>query len=717
LVTETKEKKSPTTSSVVSPLIEALLSNKRISQEELDSLLEATCKRALKAVHGVAITIYLLGSDDLIHYGYVYYTPEIDHFGKNFKKLAERTETKLKSLCLKKEQGIVGKCISEKRSILTVDAQNDPDFNPKVDQYTGFITYSMLTAPLISNKVIGAIQVINRIPQSGRDRFDENDLELLQEVAEYAARIIKAASNSEETLTDFEAGKLLAKLSNTEFINLNSETNYDAKLVERIGENILKKLNIFPLKQKMNGSLTIVVSDPLDYRLLDKFRFATGYEISKVYVATEKSISNFLSSVFKGDFEISETVAEVGKEYESRAESIKIRSDVNESSAPIVQLATRIIEDAYLKEASDIHIEPFENEVRVRYRIDGILHKIFSLPPATINALISRLKIMAELDISERRLPQDGRIKFVNYSTSNIDIDLRVSTGPMAYGEKVVMRILDKTSAAVPLEAMGYSPYNLKIYRETIAKPYGMILHCGPTGSGKTTALYAALNCINKPDINIQTAEDPIEYMLAGINQMQMHPDIGLNFATALRCYLRQDPDVIMVGEIRDLETAEIAIEAALTGHLMFSTLHTNDAPGTITRFVDMGIQPFLISSSLLMVVAQRLVRRLCKCKEEYTPSYEELELLGIEDKNTKLYRAKGCSLCNNTGYKGRIGVHELLILTDNLKPMIDRRASSDEIRNQAIKDGMITLFEDGAEKVHQGITSLEELLRVVKPN
>jgi len=269
----------------------------------------------------------------------------------------------------------------------------------------------------------------------------------------------------------------------------------------------------------------------------------------------------------------------------------------------------------------------------------------------------------------------------------------------------------------VALEQMGYSEHNLKIYESLIKKPYGMILHCGPTGSGKTTALYAALNCINKPDVNIQTAEDPIEYMLTGINQMQMLPDIGLTFARALRCYLRQDPDIIMVGEIRDLETAEIAIEAALTGHLMFSTLHTNDAPGTVTRFIDMGIQPFLISSSLLMVVAQRLVRRLCKCKEEYAPSEEELQLLGIDESGIKLFRARGCPICAETGFKGRMGVHELLTLSEDLKPLIDKRVSSDEIKKQAVKDGMKTLFEDGSLKVKKGITSIEELLRVVRPD
>ncbi len=709
--------KDAKSSSVLSSLLRALLSNRQLSPQELDSVLEVTCKKALAAVHGVAITIYLLDETNHIRFNYVYYTPEMEKCGESYKAIAKKTAGKLKSLPLEKGRGVVGRVIETGEPILTVDAQNDPDFNPEVDHETGFKTYTMITAPLKSGNVIGAVQVVNRIPDSGRDQFNETDLKLLQQVADYAARIMKTAFSEHETITDTEAGQYLAQLANTEYIDLEHHVASDPELLESIGEKTLKRLNIYPVERDDTGRVAIAVSDPLDYALMDKFKFATKLKIGKVLVSTEKSIARAIKSAFKMDAQISETVAEVGKEYDSNAESIDIQEEVTESSAPIVQLASRIIEDAYDKGASDIHIEPFEKEVKVRYRIDGVLHETFSLPPKTINALISRLKIMSSLDISERRLPQDGRIKFKNYNSKDIDIDLRVATGPMAFGEKVVMRILDKSAAMVALEQMGYSEYNLKIYRDLIKKPYGMILHCGPTGSGKTTALYAALNHINEPEVNIQTAEDPVEYMLVGINQMQMLPEIGLTFARALRCYLRQDPDIIMVGEIRDLETAEIAIEAALTGHLMFSTLHTNDAPGTVTRFIDMGIQPFLISSSLLMVVSQRLARKLCKCKEEYEPSEEELNLLGIEESGITLFRKRGCPLCNDTGYKGRMGVHELLILSEEIKPLIDRKASSDELRIQARKDGMKTLFEDGALKVRNGITSVEELLRVVRPD
>ncbi|MBD3168171.1 MAG: GAF domain-containing protein [candidate division Zixibacteria bacterium] len=707
---------------VISTLIKALLSNKELTEKELESILQATCKKALQAVSGVAITIYLVDKnvaiDQCIRFKYIYYTPQMEEVSDEYKEMAEKTKNKLKALPLRLGQGIVGKVIQEGKAVLTEDVRNDPNFNPEVDKITGFKTYTMITAPFVWDGVVGAMQVVNKMPGTKNNRFTEEDLGLLQEVADYSARVLKRAVNPNEPLTDIDAAQYLARLANTRYVNLDSIDDVDAELAAELGEKLLKKLNVFPLGKAEDGGIILVVSNPLDFALLDKFRFASKVKISRLLVSTEEKIKNRLKSAFRMDSEISDTIAEVGKEYNEITDSLEIpEEEVNESSAPIVQLATRIIEDAYVKGASDIHVEPFQNEVKIRYRIDGVLHEMVSLPYRTIHALVSRLKIMSDLDISERRLPQDGRIKFRQFTKKDIDIDLRVATGPMAFGEKIVMRILDKTSAAVPLEKMGYSEHNLEIYRDLIKKPYGMILHCGPTGSGKTTALYAALNHINQPEINIQTAEDPVEYMLTGINQMQMQSEIGLTFARALRCYLRQDPDVIMVGEIRDLETAEIAIEAALTGHLMFSTLHTNDAPSTVTRFIDMGIQPFLISSSLLMVVAQRLARRLCKCKEEYEPSQQELEVLGIDEPGIKLFKASGCPACGETGYKGRMGVHELLTLSEGLIELIERKASSDELKRQARKDGMKTLFEDGALKVKQGLTSLEELLRVVRPD
>ncbi|MFH0938962.1 MAG: GspE/PulE family protein, partial [Planctomycetota bacterium] len=386
---------------------------------------------------------------------------------------------------------------------------------------------------------------------------------------------------------------------------------------------------------------------------------------------------------------------------------------------PIVRLGNKIIENAYLKGSSDIHIEPFENKVRVRYRIDGLLKEQMEIPKQAHRALVSRIKIMSDLNISERRLPQDGRIVFKKFN-SKFDLDLRVSIVPMNFGEKVCARILDKTKSTLPLDKLGFGSYNLSIYRDLIQAPYGMILHCGPTGSGKSMTLYAALNEINSPEWNISTVEDPIEYTLAGLNQLQMKKEIGLTFAAALRSFLRQDPDIILVGEIRDLETAEIAIEAALTGHVLFSTLHTNDASSTITRFDEMGIEPFLVSTCLVGICAQRLLRKLCSCKQPDDPKPEEYALLAraLDDKPIdKIMRPVGCEKCAKSGYQGRVGTHELLKATDELRALINRKATIDHLKQAAREGGMRTLFEDLMEKVKQGLTSLPEAVATARPD
>jgi type IV pilus assembly protein PilB len=391
-----------------------------------------------------------------------------------------------------------------------------------------------------------------------------------------------------------------------------------------------------------------------------------------------------------------------------------------EESEPLIVLVNQLIENAYTMGASDIHLEPWENEILVRYRVDGVLRIVNRFTPRSlIRPLVARLKIMSDLDISERRLPQDGRIIFKKYTNRGFDFDLRVATAPMNHGEKVVMRILDKQKAVMPLANLGFSARNLALYRDKIETPYGMILHVGPTGSGKSMTLYAALNEVQTPEVNIQTCEDPIEYTLAGINQMQIHREIGLTFQRALRSYLRQDPDIILVGEIRDKETAEISIEAALTGHLLLSTLHTNDAPSTVTRFIEMGIEPFMVSSSLVLVCAQRLLRRLCKeCKEEYQPNNDEKQLAGVDlDMDITLHRAKGCGACNGTGYKGRIGIHEILVPDDAMRKAINQHGiTSEALKRMAIENtDMTTLYWDAMEKVRQGVTSIEDALANVR--
>jgi type IV pilus assembly protein PilB len=394
---------------------------------------------------------------------------------------------------------------------------------------------------------------------------------------------------------------------------------------------------------------------------------------------------------------------------------------VSEESGPIIQLANRIIEDAYFGGASDVHIEPQEKEIVVRNRIDGLCQEKLRLPKKVGPALVARLKIMCNLDISERRLPQDGRIIFKQFTRKGLDLDLRVSTAPLNHGEGVVMRILDKQKSTLPLSALGFSEENLAKYRECIRQPYGMILHCGPTGSGKSMTLYSAMNEINSPEVVIRTAEDPIEYTLPGLNQMQMHRQIGLTFASALRSFLRQDPDIILVGEIRDKETAGIAVEAALTGHLLISTLHTNDAPTTISRLTEMGVETFMISSSLLCVCAQRLMRRVCKqCRVPHQPEGREKAVLEKAiGWSGQIYRPhpRGCPKCNNSGYRGRVGIHELMMTTEELMEAINKEADAAELKKIAMRNGMKTLHQDSLLKVKEGLSTLEEAIATVPPD
>lgn len=464
--------------------------------------------------------------------------------------------------------------------------------------------------------------------------------------------------------------------------------------------------------------IVVAFSNPFELTISSKIAKISGKQVVTL-LSPERDIKEVLNQDANAgkESQFDDVVEAVGIEF-GPVEDLDDDSLDDEESAPIIQLANRIVEDAYGLGASDIHIEPQEKELVVRYRIDGVCQEKLRLPSKVAGSLIARLKIMANLDIAERRLPQDGRIIFRQFNRKNIDIDLRVATAPLNHGEGIVMRILDKQKSTMPLPAIGFAEENLLKYRESIKQPYGMILHCGPTGSGKSMTLYSALNEINSPRIVIRTAEDPIEYTLNGINQMQMNRQIGLTFASSLRAFLRQDPDIILVGEIRDTETANIAVEAALTGHLLISTLHTNDAPSTIARLTDMNIEPFMISSSLLCVCAQRLMRRVCKtCRIQYEPKGREKEVLekGINWSGTIFkYNPKGCPRCSNTGFKGRIGIHELMATNDELIEAINKGKETSEIKKIAMRGGMKTLHQDSLLKVKDGITTLPEALATV---
>jgi type IV pilus assembly protein PilB len=493
-------------------------------------------------------------------------------------------------------------------------------------------------------------------------------------------------------------------------INESTFTNLDQEFCR---ENLILPLGT------VGNFLIIAVSDPFNLDAINDVKEITGMHVS-VLLGLESAIKNVIGSreVKKGaGFE--DVVEALGGESKIDEEFDEDMSD--EDSAPIIQLANRIIEEAHYAGASDIHVEPFEESTRVRVRIDGVLREQLMVPTTASNALLARFKIMAGLDIAEKRFPQDGRIQFKQYSSKNIDVDLRVATAPLNHGEGIVMRILDKQKSTLPLPALGFSEENLEKYRKLINRSYGMVLHCGPTGSGKSMTLYSALNEINKVGICIRTAEDPIEYTLNGILQMQMHRKIGLTFANALRSFLRQDPDVILVGEIRDKETANIAVEAALTGHLLFSTLHTNDAPTTISRLTEMGIEPFMISASLICVCAQRLMRRVCKsCSQMYEQDGNEAAIieraLGWTGKVPRANET-GCPTCGDNGYKGRVGIHELMAINEELVHAINAEEEAVAIKRIAMRNGMKTLHQDSMLKVKEGLSTMQEALSVVPPD
>ncbi len=499
------------------------------------------------------------------------------------------------------------------------------------------------------------------------------------------------------------------------FVNLKKYKIPD-EILEILPLSMIKKYRAVPIER--NGNILIVaMEDPTDLNAIADIRFYTNYNID-IAIATPSGIDKVIEELETGEgiLEVDDLNLNLeGIDYIEEDEDIDLSSIQEESQkAPIIRFVNYIIADAVRKEASDIHIEPYEKKLRIRYRIDGILHEFFTPPLKLKNAIVSRIKIMSHLDIAERRIPQDGRIKIK--LQDNKEIDIRVSTLPTIFGEKVVMRILDKSSLKLDLKTLGFEERELRVFREVINKPYGMILVTGPTGSGKTTTLYSALSELNKPDVNISTAEDPVEYNIEGINQVNIREDIGLTFATALRSFLRQDPDIILLGEIRDLETAEIAVKAALTGHLVLSTLHTNDASSTIVRLVDMGIEPFLVSTSLLLIVAQRLVRKIClNCKEEVKIEKKALISMGVEEEEVddfKVFKGKGCEECNGTGYKGRTALYEVLKVSQDIKELINKGGTAYQIQQVAIKEGMKTLREAGLLKVKQGITTLEEVGR-----
>ena len=505
---------------------------------------------------------------------------------------------------------------------------------------------------------------------------------------------------------------VLARQIGLDFVDL-GDYQIDPRVPGLLSEQVARRYRALPIGFE-DGRLIVAMSDPANVFALDDIRTITGMEVKPV-VATAADIESAIRKY--GHFE--QSVEDMATEASSLADDGKKDTDQIDAAvedAPIVKLVNMLINQAVADGASDIHIEPAERDIRIRYRIDGVLHEVMRSPKNIQNGLISRLKVMADINIAERRIPQDGRVGLV---VSGKAVDLRLATLPTVFGEKIVIRILDKTSVLLKLEDLGFADHSFKSYEKVFRKPYGTILVTGPTGSGKSTTLYATLNIINSPDRNIITVEDPVEYRLPGVNQIQVNPKAGLTFSSALRAILRSDPDVLLIGEIRDRETALISMEAALTGHLVLSTLHTNDAASAITRLVEMDVEPYLVASAVDGVVAQRLARKLCgNCREGYRPSEAELEAAGyppeLWSQIEMLYRPAGCSRCGKTGFRGRMGLYEVMPMSEEIERMTAERRSSEDIRRLAVEQGMVTLRQDGLDKARSGATSLDEVFRVV---
>ena len=551
--------------------------------------------------------------------------------------------------------------------------------------------------------------IANQLIESSLISQDQLELALTeqgQSGGSLGYNLVKTGAISEKAFSEF-----LSQQYQVPAVDLD-ELEAEEHSVELIPSEVATKFQVVPISRE-GRVLTLAMANPDNIFAIDDIKFITGLEVRPV-VATETAIKRAIDRFYDSADSLAEVMRDIEEDdfevVEDMDEDLAL-AEAQSEDAPVVKLVNSLISDAVNKGASDIHIEPFERSMRVRFRIDGQLHEMMSPPVKMRGAITSRIKIMAELDIAEKRVPQDGRIKI---RIGSKKIDLRVSSLPTIFGEKIVMRILDKSNLEIDLTKLGFQPEALEKFLKAIESPYGMVIVTGPTGSGKTTTLYSALHRINLPHHNIMTAEDPVEYNLEGINQVNVHEEIGLTFASSLKAFLRQDPNIIMVGEIRDLETGSIAVKAALTGHLVLSTLHTNDAASTINRMIDMGIEPFLVASSTNLIQAQRLIRRLCEsCKEKDQIHPEVLRELNIPDETPfDIFEPVGCPKCSNTGYKGRTGLYEIMPISPEIRDMILNRCSSTEINEQAVKEGMLTLRADGVEKLKAGQTSVEEVLR-----
>jgi len=708
-----------------SELVRCLLQKGRLSSDDLTTALGASIRRTCETLDAQAVMLLMLDPlGECARFQNVYFSASL--YGPDEAKrrvYVEQAKSMLAQPVNCCSHCEIWKTVRKHECLSYSQAAGRDGCFQHLCQITGVKVRSLLAAPVVvRNVVAGALEAMNKIVDGVFvDSFAPEDQALLEQMGEGISLAMGRMLDPERPMDEAKVAQYVARVAKLQYMPLGQGFRPDLALFLQVGEEKLQRYRLVPLQPLGSNNIKAAMSNPFDRDLVQDFETATGLRVAEIVVAPASDIQSILARPASRSSEImkvTETFMDDVKADNKLAEAL-LAEESDGQAGPIINLVNRLIEDAHAHHASDIHIEPQERNLVIRYRVDGVCRTKHVFPRQVYPPLSSRIKIMSNLDIAEHRLPQDGRINFAKYVTG-VDIDLRVSVIPSNHGESIVLRLLDKQRSTLPLDKLGFSDFNLDLYRRLIKAPYGMILHCGPTGSGKSMTLYAALNEINSPEVKIVTAEDPIEYTLPGLIQVQTHQDIGLTFATCLRSFLRHDPDIILVGEIRDRETAAVAIEAALSGHLLFSTLHTNDAASTVTRLTEMQVEPFLVSSTLVAVCAQRLMRRLCPCKKPREVNEAERELLSNLPEGSvpeKLWGAIGCDACERIGYAGRTGIHELLVMTDELRGMVSRGAPAEQIKAAARRNGMRTMFEDSVEKIKVGITSLAEALTVVTPD
>jgi type II secretory ATPase GspE/PulE/Tfp pilus assembly ATPase PilB-like protein len=745
---------------VMNTLVRYLTRKEPVREGQLDTIFRLTVGKIVDPISAEVIVVYFANEQRDLSFAHLFYSRSLFKNNAGLEGKFNSSLEELGQLKIPADTGILGRAIKTRKAVTSLNAAGDQEFLNHLGKATGYHVRTMITVPIIDSTVLdenraegvedpyadvpvfGAIQVMNKDPESGEEFFNFQDLRLMETLSGYLGRLIHVHRDPEVERTEEEIAGYYARMAKTEVVDPKDTDRFvwDKRLFELVGLENVKKYLVLPVKTVSGKGVQVIMVNPMDMNRRSQFESATDLIIEEAFVSVESKIKEVIAEQFgsgapevaKGD--MSELITLLDEE---RPDDQKDKEGEGEAAEDtdtgLMKLVNSIIEQAYVRGVSDIHIEPHpEKDLKVRFRIDGVCQDFTMVPRRFSRAIISRLKIMSDLDIAERRKPQDGKIKFKKFG--KLDIELRVATIPtVGAQEDCVMRIL-AASKPMPLDDMGFAPEKLAAFKESVVQPYGLVLVVGPTGSGKTTTLHSGLGFINKPQTKIWTAEDPVEITQYGLRQVQVLPKIGFTFETALRSFLRCDPDVIMIGEMRDKETAEAGIEAALTGHMVFSTLHTNSAPETVTRLLDMGLDPYSFGDSLLGVLAQRLMRRLCKkCKQpvEVTPeiladfkrefaSDEHWDGLELEKEVvlTKKHeddgrKKKKCPACQGSGYRGRMGIHEYMVNSDDLRNLIYNHSKVSEMRSQAVSEGMTTLKQDGIRKVMQGHTDIYEVRRV----